>query len=81
MFHPTHLLVSRSRKTPVQLVPSSSGLMLLTETEFQAGTDAAFEMRPRLGIFCKGVPLVGYSLQPLPTPVSVAPASAAGQSR
>ncbi|MFQ3615775.1 MAG: hypothetical protein SNJ57_04630 [Cyanobacteriota bacterium] len=77
MFQPTHLLVSRSRKTPVQLVPSASGLMLLTEAEFNAGTEAAFEMRPRLGIFCKGVPLVGYSLQPMPASVPAAPSASA----
>lgn len=75
MFQPTHLLVSRSRKTPVQLVPSANGLTLLTETEFYAGAEAAFEMRPRLGIFCKGVPLVGYSLQPLPASVPAAPSA------
>ena len=82
MFQPTHLLVthlpfSHSRKIPVQLVPSASGLMLLTEAEFNAGTEAAFEMRPFLGIFWKGVPLVGYSLQPMPASVPAAPSASA----
>lgn len=73
MFQPTHLLVSRTRKTPVQLVSSENGMRLLTEPEFQSGAEAAFEIRPRLGIFCKGVPLVGYQLQPMPATVPASP--------
>jgi hypothetical protein len=65
MFHPTHYLVSRSRKTPVQLVPSAKGFQVLTEPEWQQGKAAAFEMRVRQGFFCQGVPVVGYHLQPI----------------
>ncbi|GAB4377055.1 MAG: hypothetical protein Kow00121_25450 [Elainellaceae cyanobacterium] len=65
MFNPTHFLVSRSRKTPVQLVPSNQGFKVLTEPEWQRGSEAAFEIRARQGFFCQGVPVVGYSLQPI----------------
>jgi len=65
MFNPTHQLVSRSRKTPVQLVPADKGYALLTETEWQRGSAPSFEIRPKLGIFCKGVPIVGYRLEPI----------------
>lgn len=65
MFHPTHYLVSRSKKTPVQLVPSVKGFQVLTEPEWQQNKVAAFEMRARQGFFCQGVPVVGYHLQPI----------------
>lgn len=65
MFQPTHLLVSRSRKTPVQLVSSANGFQLLTESEFLSGSQPAFEMRPHLGVFCKDVLVVGYCLEPM----------------
>jgi hypothetical protein len=65
MFTATHLLVSRSRKTPVQLVPSEKGFKLLTEPEWQRGSDPAFEMRPKQGFFCQDIPVVGFSLQPI----------------
>lgn len=65
MFSPTHLLVSRSRKTPVQLIPSANGFKVLTEPEWQKGSEPAFELRARQGFFCQGVPIVGYSLQPI----------------
>ncbi len=65
MFRPTHLLVSRSQSTPVQLVKSPEGFFLVTETEWQEKRQPAFEIRPQRGFFCKGFPLLGYSLQPL----------------
>ncbi|MBD0268332.1 MAG: hypothetical protein ICV77_08565 [Cyanobacteria bacterium Co-bin8] len=65
MFQPTHLLVSRSRQTPVQLVAGSQGYELYTEKEWQQSRKPAFEMRSKLGIFCQGIPVVGYNLQPL----------------
>lgn len=67
MFQPTHLLVSRSRQTPVQLVSSPQGYVLYTEQEWTRSSKPAFELRPRLGLFCQGVSVVGYHLQPLPT--------------
>ncbi|MBD3884341.1 hypothetical protein IFO70_21600 [Phormidium tenue FACHB-886] len=65
MFTPTHVLVSRSRKTPVQLVPSANGFKVLTEPEWQRGSEPAFEMRPRQGFFCQGVSVVGFKLEPI----------------
>jgi hypothetical protein len=65
MFSPTHLLVSRSRKTPAQLIPSANGFKVLTEPEWQKGSEPAFELRARQGFFCQGIPIVGYHLQPI----------------
>jgi hypothetical protein len=63
MFKPTHLLVSRSQATPVQLINSQKGYFLVTETEFTNHNEPAFELQAKRGIFCKGIPVVGYSLQ------------------
>ncbi len=74
MFQPTHLLVSRSRQTPVQLVPAEQGFKILTETEWQRNSEPAFEMRPKQGFFCQGIPVIGYSLQPISLqPISLQP--------
>lgn len=72
MFQPTHLLVSRAKKVPVQLVSAGNSLQLLTEPEWQRGSAPAFEFRPKLGFFCHGVQVVGYNLEP----IAVAPATA-----
>ena len=69
MFRPTHLLVSRSQSTPVKLIKGTKGFFLVTETEWQEQRQPAFEIRPQRGFFCKGIPLLGYSLQPLETQV------------
>jgi hypothetical protein len=66
MFKPTHLLVSRSRQTPVQLTPSPSGYFLVTAQEWQGGKQPAFELHSKLGFFCQGISIVGYRLQPIP---------------
>lgn len=65
MFHPTHLLVSRSRQTPVQLIASEQGFKVMTEIEVQQGREPAFELRSKQGFFCQGILVVGYSLQPI----------------
>ncbi len=65
MFHPTHLLVARSRQTPVQLIASEQGYKVLSEIESQQGREPAFELRSKQGFFCQGIPVVGYSLQPI----------------
>jgi hypothetical protein len=78
MFAPSHQLVSRSRKTPVQLISNGKGFYLATEVEHQRGLEPAFEIRPQLGIFCKGTAIVGYRLEPLAAEVgnsSMSPAS------
>ncbi len=67
MFRPTHSLVSRSQSTPVQLVKSPEGFFLVTETEWQEQRQPVFEIRSQRGFFCKGFPLLGYSLQPIKT--------------
>lgn len=73
-FTPTHLLISRSKTTPVQLMKRQQGYALLTETEWQQGKQPAFELRPKLGIYCQGMPVIGYQLQPLTA--AAAPAAA-----
>jgi hypothetical protein len=82
MFNPTHLLVSRSRQTPVQLVASVHGYALYTEKEWGQERTPAFELRSQRGLFCQGMPVVGYSLQPIgPAATSEnAPAGAVRQS-
>ena len=65
MFQPTHLLVSRSKKIPVMLERRSQSVQILTEQEWQQGQEPAFELRPKQGVFCKGISLVGYHLEPI----------------
>jgi hypothetical protein len=62
-FNPTHVLVSRSLKTPIQLIGNANGFFLLTENEWQQGKTAAFELRSQLGIFCYGILVVNYHLE------------------
>jgi hypothetical protein len=68
MFTPTHLLVTRTKKTPVQLIPSGQGFKILTEIEAQRGTEPIFEMRNKLGFFCQDIAVVGYALEPIEAP-------------
>ena len=65
MFHPTHFLVSRSRKTPVQLIPSVKGFKVLTEPEWRDSREPAFELRSRQGFFCQGLAVIGFKLEPI----------------
>ncbi len=77
-FQPTHLLISRAKQVPVQLVSGTTGFQILTETEWAQNRSAAFVFHPKLGFSCHGVSVVGYSLQPItadfetrtPSPVS-----------
>jgi hypothetical protein len=64
-FNPTHLLVSRAKKTPVQLIPSATGFKALTELEWQNSREPAFELRSRQGWFCQGVAVIGFKLEPI----------------
>jgi hypothetical protein len=77
MFQLTHLLISCSRPTPVQLVKSPQGFFLVTETEWQQHRQPAFEMRSQHGFFCQGIPVLGYSLQPLDTQLSLTASASA----
>jgi hypothetical protein len=65
MFTPTHVLETRSKATPVQLVSSPNGVYLVTEQEWNKPVTPAFELRPKLGIFCCGTLVVGYRLKPI----------------
>lgn len=65
MFNPTHVLVSRARRTPVQLVPKANGFDIVTEMEWQKKRQPAFEVRPKQGIFCQGTSVIGYHLEPI----------------
>jgi hypothetical protein len=65
MFSPSHVLISRTRETPVQLVASRGGYKLYTEIDWQRGQEPAFELRPKQGLFCRGVHVVGFRLAPL----------------
>jgi hypothetical protein len=65
MFSPTHVLISRSKRTPVQLVASPKGYQLYTEPEWQSGKSPAFELRSKLGLFCQGIQVVGFHLEPM----------------
>ncbi|MGF1566733.1 MAG: hypothetical protein ACFCVD_01425 [Nodosilinea sp.] len=65
MFTPTHVLISRTKATPVQLAAGTNGYQLYTEAEWQQGSSPAFEMHPKLGFFCRGVQVVGFRLQPV----------------
>jgi hypothetical protein len=66
MFQPTHLLISRTRQTPVMLVPGKKGMSIFTEQEWQQQVaEPAFEFRPKQGFFCKNVLIIGYNLQPM----------------
>lgn len=65
-FQPTHYLVSKTRKVPVQLLPMVKGMKLQTELEFQKQIEPAFEIQPKRGFFCVGIPVLGYSLEPMP---------------
>ncbi|MFQ4135036.1 hypothetical protein PGN35_001840 [Nodosilinea sp. PGN35] len=64
-FTPTHVLISRTKETPVQLAAGPKGYWLYTEAEWQKDTTPAFEMRPKLGLYCRGQQVVGFRLQPI----------------
>jgi hypothetical protein len=65
MFSPTHVLISRTKQTPVQLVASPKGYQLYTEQEWQIAQTPAFELRSKLGFFCRGIQVVGFRLEPI----------------
>ncbi len=76
-FTPTHVLISRTKETPVQLVAGPKGYWLFTEAEAQQGSAAAFEMRPKLGFYCRGQQVVGFRLQPMAAEAAAAQPQAA----
>jgi hypothetical protein len=64
-FQPTHTLVSRSRRLPVQLVSGRDRHWVVTEQDWQKGGEPAFQLHPKLGFFCRGIQVLGYRLEPL----------------
>lgn len=64
-FQPTHTLVSRSRRLPVQLVPGRDRHWVVTEQDWHKGDEPAFQLHPKLGFFCRGIQVLGYRLEPL----------------
>ncbi len=76
-FTPTHVLISRTKETPVHLVAGPKGYWLYTEAEWQRDTTPAFEMRPKLGFYCRGQQVVGFRLQPVEAPATAVQPQAA----
>ncbi|HEY9763587.1 MAG TPA: hypothetical protein V6D07_13740 [Trichocoleus sp.] len=64
-FQPTHELVSRSRKVPVMVVAGGERSQVFTEKEWLENRTPAFELHSKLGLFCRGVQVVGYQLESL----------------
>lgn len=65
MFQPTHWLVSRSRKVPVVVKPQGDKSLLFTEAEWGKTDSPAFELHSKMGMYCKGVQVLGYELEPI----------------
>lgn len=65
MFQPTHHLVSKTRRIPVQLITTPQGASLLTEDEWRKGTPPAFSIHPKRGFFCHDVQVLGFNLEPI----------------
>lgn len=72
-FQPTHQLVSRSRKIPVMVVAGNERSQVFTEQEWLENRIPAFELHSKLGLFCRGVQIVGYQLDPLTAVVEAIP--------
>ncbi|MGB3136231.1 MAG: hypothetical protein WBG38_18575 [Nodosilinea sp.] len=75
-FTPTHVLISRAKAAPVQLAAGPKGYWLYTEAEWKKGGAPAFEVRPKLGFYCRAQQVVGFRLQPLPAVAVRQPQSA-----
>ncbi len=65
MFRPTHWLVSRSRRVPVVVQRRGDRSLAFTESEWGKTETPAFELHARMGMHCKGVQVLGYSLEPM----------------
>ncbi len=73
-FVPTHTLVSRTRRVPVLVQSKGDCSWVYTEAEWGQAHAPAFELRPKLGMSCQGVPVLGYRLEPLTAENTAAPA-------
>jgi hypothetical protein len=66
MFEATHILISRhQQQTPVRLEAGGNRFKVYTEQEWLEKREPAFEMDAKLGLFCRGVQVVGFQLQPI----------------
>ena len=65
MFQPTHWLVSRSRKVPVVVQPQGEKSWLFTEAEWGKTKTPAFALHSKMGMYCQGVQVLGYELEPM----------------
>lgn len=65
MFQPTHWLTSRNRKVPVVVKSLGDRSLIFTEAEWNRTYSPAFELHPKLGIFCRGVQVIGHELVPI----------------
>ncbi|NER78037.1 MAG: hypothetical protein F6K42_00335 [Leptolyngbya sp. SIO1D8] len=50
--------------------------MIFTEKEWGKTTSPAFELHPKLGIFCRGVQVLGYELEPVTATATMPTATA-----
>jgi len=65
MFQPTHWLVSRSRKVPAVVQSKGDKTLIFTEPEWEKTGTPAFELDAKMGMYCRGVQVLGYSLEPM----------------
>ncbi len=70
MFEPTHWLVSRSRKIPVLVQAVGDKSLIFTENEWGNTQTPAFELNGKLGMFCRGIKVLGYELEPMSASVA-----------
>jgi hypothetical protein len=65
MFRPTHWLVSRTQKVPVVVRSTGEKSQVFMENEWNSTTTPAFELHSRMGLYCQGVQVLGYALEPM----------------
>ena len=64
MFEPTHWLVSRTRRVPVLVKAQGEKSLIFTEFEWDQTPTPAFELHSKMGMYCRGVQVLGYTLEP-----------------
>jgi hypothetical protein len=53
----------------VVVQPQGDKSLLFTEAEWGKTTSPAFELHSRMGMYCKGVQVLGYELEPMTSTV------------
>lgn len=76
MFEATHILVSRTRRVPVRVTAGGDKSYIYTQEEWENDQNPAFELHGKLGIFCRGIQVVGHQLEPIAADVTSAAVSA-----